>query len=363
MNAMKAVKSAVIIFPDEWLPYSPTTLNLLQCLKERGFETRVVTVRSSLFRNFEAYEEDVASFPIPYFLQRVLSRLRLYRLLKLVLFLVVHGRAIRNADLCFGVDRLGFLAGRLLGKQPYYLSLEVVRDGWFRLVRRLGIRHVLIQTKERYDWLFGDEPVPYSILPNAPIVDAIEAGAAPGSDLIYFGYVSAEHGVESCIDALHELPDRSRLTIKGPAHDRYRESLQAKYRSFLASGRLTLDMSYLEPGEVVPYLRRFGAGFCFYDFSVIARDDFNYVSCPSGKLFNYLAAGVPVIGSDVLGLQVVREKRCGVLLTEPAPRTIAEAIAAIEADREGYRRRCLTAGAEYDFRKHFDRFFETVIAG
>ncbi|MEA2489349.1 MAG: hypothetical protein QOH21_1141 [Acidobacteriota bacterium] len=356
------MKRAVIIFPDEWLPYSPTALNLLQCLKERGYSTRVVTVRSTLFRNFEAYEADVASFRVPYLLQRVLSRLRLYRLLKLLLFVAIHGRTIREADLCFGVDRIGFLVGRLLGKQPFYVSLEVVRDGYFRLARRLGIRHVLIQTKERYDWLFGEAPVPYSILPNAPILDGIDAGPAPGPELVYFGYVSAEHGVESCIEALHELPERFRLTIKGPVHDWYRESLQSRYRAFLETGRLTLDSSYLEPEQVIPYLRRFAAGFCFYDADVVARD-FNYASCPSGKLFNYLAAGMLVIGSDVLGLQVVREKQCGVLLSEPSPRSIAEAIAVIEQDREGYRQRCLAAGAALDFRTHFDRFWEHVIAG
>ncbi|HEX6160189.1 MAG TPA: hypothetical protein VF111_08495, partial [Thermoanaerobaculia bacterium] len=101
-------------------------------------------------------------------------------------------------------------------------------------------------------------------------------------------------------------------------------------------------------------------GFCFYDFNILARDDFNYVSCPSGKLFNYLAAGVPVIGSDVLGLQPVREKGCGVLLPDPTPHAIAEAIAMIEADRDGYRARCLAASVDFDFRAHLDRFFAVV---
>ncbi|HEX6158800.1 MAG TPA: hypothetical protein VF111_01455, partial [Thermoanaerobaculia bacterium] len=227
------MKNAVIIFPDEWLPYAPTVLNLLRCLKEKGYAARVVTVRSTLFRNFEAYERDVASFRLPYLVQRILSRLRLYRFIKLVLFLLIHGRTIRKADLCFGVDSLGFLAGRLLGRNPYYLSLEVARDGWFALARRLGIRHVLIQTKERYDWQFGESGVPYSILPNAPIVEPAGGAGVSESKLIYFGYVSAEHGVESCIEALHELPDRYRLTVKGPVHDHYRESLRSRYRALI----------------------------------------------------------------------------------------------------------------------------------
>ena len=353
------MKTAVIIFPDEWLPYSPTALNLLTCTREKGYETTIVTLRSSLFRNFEAYERFVVSFRIPYLLQRILTRLRLYRLFKLIAFLLIHGRTIRKADLCFGVDSVGFLAGRLAGKRPFYVSLEVVRGGWFRLAQRMGIPHVLIQTKERYDWLFHDSPAPppYSILPNSPIVESRALPASPGQDLIYLGYISAEHGVESCIGALDFLPPGHRLTVKGPIHDHYLEHLRDRYRAHVESGRLTIDTSYVESDEMIPYLSRFAAGFCFYDFSILHRDDFNYVSCPSGTLFNYLAAGVPVIGSDVLGLQVVREKQCGVLLADAAPNAIVDALRTIDADREGFRARCLAASVELDFRAHFDRFF------
>lgn len=356
------MKRAVIVFPDEWLPYSPTALNLLRCLNERGYATRVVTVRSSLFRNFEAYARDVASFRVPHLLQRILTRLHLYRFFKLVSFVLIHGRTIRRAELVFGVDSIGFLVARLLGKQPFYVSLEVVRDGWFRLAQRLGIRHVLIQTKERFEWLFEEARVPYSILPNAPIVETISGDSEAQSELIYFGYVAAEHGVESCIEALHELPDRYRLTLKGPIREQYRASLESRFRALIDSGRLTLDLTYAAPDEVIPYLRRFTAGFCSYDFNIIAKDDFNYVSCPSGKLFNYLAAGVPVIGSDVLGLRPVREKNCGVLLAHPTAHAIADAIATIEADHAGFRQRCFAASAEFDFRAHLDRFFATISA-
>jgi glycosyltransferase involved in cell wall biosynthesis len=355
------MKTAVIVFPDEWLPYSPTVLNLLQCLKERGYSAKVVTVRSSLFRNFEAYENDVTSFRVPHLLQRILTKLRLYKLLKLLLFLLVHGRTIRKADLCFGVDSLGFVIARLAGQKPYYVSLEVLRDPWLRLALRFGIRHVLIQTKERYDWLFDGvaEPRPYSILPNAPIVESRVLPAQAENELVYFGYIAAEHGAEACIGALQHLADY-RLTLKGPAHDEYVDTLKAKYTSLIDAGRLTIDTSYAAPEEVIPFLRRFAAGFCLYDFDLISRADFNYVSCPSGKLFHYLAAGVPIIGSDILGLQLVREKQCGVLLNELTPQQIADAVRVIERDRQGFAKRCLETSAELDFREHFNRFMAMV---
>jgi glycosyltransferase involved in cell wall biosynthesis len=356
------MKKAVIVFTDEWLPYSSTVLNLLTCLKDQGYRTRVVTVRTGLFQNFERFQNDVTSFQIPLLLRRMLGKLRLYRLAKAIPFALIHAREIREADLCFSVDSLSFLVSRLFHKQPYYVSLEAERTAWFRLARRLGICHVLIQTKERFDFLFNDFPNPptWSILPNSPILDRFSPSPSQEHDLIYFGYVTASHGVELCIEAMQFLLPSYRLTLKGPGQKDYVDTLKEKYRSLVESGRLSFDETYVPTEELIPYLSRFAVGFCFYDFDIIASNDFNYLSCPSGKLYSYLAAGIPIIGSDILGLQVVRERNCGLLLKEPSPVAIDRAVRQIGVDREGYRQRCLETADHFDFRKHFNRFFERI---
>jgi glycosyltransferase involved in cell wall biosynthesis len=221
---------------------------------------------------------------------------------------------------------------------------------------------MLIQTKERFDFLFRDpkrRPT-FSILPNSPIQASFEHHPSEPQHLIYFGLISASHGVESCIEALRCLPDSYRMTLKGPASPAYMTTLELKYREFFESTRLTYEASYLATVEVLPYLSRFAMGFCFYDFNIIARNDFNYVSCPSGKLYSYLAAGIPVIGSDILGLQVVHEKDCGLLLKEPNPEAIAGAVRKIEQDLLAYQKRCRAAATQFDFRDHFSRFYETI---
>jgi glycosyltransferase involved in cell wall biosynthesis len=359
------MKSAVIVFTDEWLPYAPSVLNLLTCLKEKGYRVRVATIQSEAFRNFEAYENDVDSIRVPGMIRRVLVRRHwAYQFVKALLFAMFHGRAILRADICFCVDSLAFTVSRLFRREAYYVSLEAVRDRWFFLARRLGISHVLIQTPERFDFLFEDavEAPACWILPNAPLRDPNFAPPdAKPHDLVYLGLVSPSHGVESCIEALASLPDFYRLTVRGPSPSGFLQLAAVKYESTVNTGRLTLDPTYLAQEDVLPYLSQFGAGFCFYDFDILARNDFNYVSCPSGKLYNYLAAGVPVIGSDILGLRPVRENDCGVLLTKPTPKAIADAVQALAADQEGYRSRCLSAATQFDFRAHFDQFFSAVI--
>ena len=67
-----------------------------------------------------------------------------------------------------------------------------------------------------------------------------------------------------------------------------------------------------------------------------------------------------MIGADIVGLQVVRQRNCGVLLPEVSAASIAEAVRTIEADRDGYRRRAMEAAADFDFRKHFDRFISAA---
>ena len=100
------------------------------------------------------------------------------------------------------------------------------------------------------------------------------------------------------------------------------------------------------------------AGFCFYDFNLIKKNDFNYLSAPSGKLFNYYAAGVPVIGSEILGLQSVRDYATGVLLQELTPETIANGVRDVLKRHASMRKACAVAAREFDFGVRVQPFVE-----
>jgi glycosyltransferase involved in cell wall biosynthesis len=93
-----------------------------------------------------------------------------------------------------------------------------------------------------------------------------------------------------------------------------------------------------------------------YDFDHIPRNDFNYLSCPSGKLFNYYAAGLPVLGSDILGLSSAREFNAGILISDLSARSILQAILEIENGYGQLSRNCVRAALHFDFAETAGRY-------
>ena len=158
------------------------------------------------------------------------------------------------------------------------------------------------------------------------------------------------HGIFFCLDALRD-PRTSdwELTIKGIIRPRMKTIIEASYADLLQSGRVILDERYVPQAELLTYLEGFSVGFCFYDFNLLAKNDFNYLSVPSGKLFNYYAAGIPVIGSDILGLASVHAFEAGVLLSDPTPQSIVEALEYIRSHYAELSRHCREAARHYDF--------------
>ena len=63
-----------------------------------------------------------------------------------------------------------------------------------------------------------------------------------------------------------------------------------------------LPVTWLAAPEYIKYVSNFRIGFCFYDWNLI-KNDFNYQTAPSGKLFVYLSAGLPVIVCNIPGFK------------------------------------------------------------
>jgi glycosyltransferase involved in cell wall biosynthesis len=122
---------------------------------------------------------------------------------------------------------------------------------------------------------------------------AADGGGRPAVSLIvYIGGLMPGRGLEQMIDALPLIPE-VRLRAVGPGASRYRASLLSRAQAAGVADRLEL-CAPVPPAEVGGALAGAAAGLCL--IQPICR---SYELCLPNKLFEYTAAGVPVLVSDL----------------------------------------------------------------
>lgn len=354
---------ALIIFPNDWAAYSPTLLNLVRMLGE-DVSVRVVTLSS----RFDVSALDRSRFVFvrlhPY-LTKILGQLQLLRIV--AFFLLIWRARTENAATMIGIDSAGALVAQLLSPKPYFfISLEVDRGLFFRMLRRRRIAAMAIQTRERLEYLFGgpSQDIQTFLVHNAPILKrAPTAKPAPNGPArcVFFGAAIREHAIMECLRAVQAAGSWT-LTVKGMMPADVRDSIDRQFGELIESGRLVLDHGYVDQSEVVDYLRQFDIGFCLYNFQHIRKIDFNYLSCPSGKMFSYFGAGLPVVGTDILGLRPVPENDAGVLVKGLSPATIDSAVQAVTQNYERYSSGSARAAVRYDFLSSAAQFTRQIVA-
>lgn len=333
----------LLVFPNEWLAYSPTIVNLLALLR-KAFEVRVLAFASHSFPRLA--DPAVTYLEVPPSWRRALGSIHAFNLVKHA-WLVRHILA-EPAELILAVDSHGVLAAQWSLRPVHMISLEAVRDTAFRACRKGRIESVLIQSRERYDYLFpgrsAAHPRPF-LVQNAPTYRERPAGERNGR-VVFMGTASKAHGSEALVAWAAARLDLE-LTFKGVVSREIEADLRVRCPGALESGRIIIDREYLDEEEVVPYLARFSFGVCLYEFA--RGSDFNYESCPSGKLFRYYAAGVPVIGTRMLGLASVTEFEAGVVVDAHDPASLDAALARLRDDRTRYVEGCLAAARHFSF--------------
>ena len=368
-------KRVTILFSGTHLSYSPTVIGLYDLLSKH-FDVTILAESPGAFdfamltnRNV-VYREKLTDK----------NRLRLYRrifdlraiydketaALKKMKFdtdvvydfhLVRKMLAAAAPDFVIAVDFRNLLYAQILGKQVEFLSLEIDGDDIFYKQCDFGnVNSVIIQSAERYEYLFKDKEFKTFYVQNAPIYSE-QSDNPKRENLVYCGTAWNPFGFYHCLEFLRKFPEFT-LNVKGALLKEDKLKVETEYRDLISGGRLIIDGEYLDDGEVVGYLRRFRIGFCFYNFELERIDTFNYHSAPSGKMFKYMAAGVPVVGQDILGLQPVRKFDCGVLIKDLKPESIKKAIEKIEANFDYYSRNCLRAAAHYSFDKTTEPFID-----
>ena len=141
----------------------------------------------------------------------------------------------------------------------------------------------------------------------------------------YVGALNQARGADQLIDALGRLPEDSPVTLRfagffEPPELEARLSRRPGWPRVVAAG-------WLDRSGVDALLSRCRAGV------VTLLPTPNFVTSQPIKLFEYMAAGLPVIASEFpLWREIVEGDRCGILVDPGDPSAIAEAISFLTSD-------------------------------
>ncbi len=168
--------------------------------------------------------------------------------------------------------------------------------------------------------------------------------------LLYQGSIQENRGIEPAIEAITLLDDAVLVVIGYGYHRTALETMVAKRR-------LTDRVRFFGPipnRELLRYSASADIGMCN-----IINSSLSYYTTLPNKLFEYMIAGIPVIGSDSPGIgQIVKETGIGEV-TDPAdPAALAAAARTILADPAPYRAACRLAAARYNWEVEKERLLE-----
>ena len=368
----KQQKDILVVFPDAHLSYSPSTLNLYDSLDE-CFNVTIAT-----FYPLESYSS-----------QRVLNRnieyltftnqtgiplvTRLATELKKTLFpksksldplltdraKVLIKRIKKFTGTIIAVDFFSLWCVQQCGKSAHLFSLEIPENDSYKNRCDLNsVLSVVIQTKDRYEYIFGKKEIRTFIVQNAPryIDQEIDYEKRSKKNLIFCGSAMPAFGIFSCIEFILDYPEYC-LTVKGAIPPLVRNSIHEKFKFLITEKRLILDEEYLSAEDLNIFLAAYYIGFVFYDayrFDYI--NSFNYNTAPSGKLFQYFNAGLPVVVSNIEGLKAVEQFGAGVMINALNAASIKKAIGLIDADYLQIAKAAKQAALHYDFSKAIDPF-------
>ena len=148
-------------------------------------------------------------------------------------------------------------------------------------------------------------------------------------EVVYQGLMVRGRGYEEFANAAKYLPDGICLKFRGYG------SLEAQLRATVNEENLSEKVLFDQPVEVAELVQAASAS---HVGVVLTRPvNLNFLLSVSNKVFEYAAAGLPVIMSDVPEHRYLNEKyHFGMILDEVTPQKIAEAITYLYQNESAY---------------------------
>ena len=169
---------------------------------------------------------------------------------------------------------------------------------------------------------------------------------------LYHGGLMSDRGIREAMEAVLSVPDTALVLLGyGP----WRDELAQDVAEPPYLGRVFL-IDAVPSSELLPWVAS-------ADVAVMPIGDTspNHRHSTANKLFEAIAAGVPVVATDLPGMHdIVRETGCGVLAPDTSPASIAEGVRAVlmapPDERAAMVERCLRAHRDtYNWESQEDR--------
>lgn len=380
----KAAAATVIVFPYGWFPQAPTVMGLYSEIKKYG-DVKILTMyneqRGSITGNpdfiylnqFNTRLGQKCMIVKSHFLSKLIklfrfilpkamSRYKKLDLEKILIFLQIKSRlkqvAYKNI---IAVDVTSALYCQLKKLNYHFLSTELQAEllDDMKSLDHKRIESIVIQSLERYDLLTipGKELIhDIFFIQNAPIYTKPSKRTSANRSLIFAGALWEGFGFVYCLEFVRQFRDFT-LTVKGTPQSDI-EFYKRKYADEIGDGIVCFDLSYSDPDTFSELLSQHSIGFSFYDENnpTIKASAAHYNTAPSGKMFSYFAAGIPVVGSA--GLTPIKEFEAGITISDYSPISIHGAIKSILADYQRYSDNALKAASHYSADKMAKPFID-----
>lgn len=367
-------KSVCFIFTDPHLSYSPTILNLYDLLEYKFNVTllagdsqsfKKVAKRKTVYLDLKSKRSEHRIYRLATFFQRLRGSANSsldfdsYRLVQRLKFLLKN----EKFDLVICVDLYAlWLFQQFSSKPVHFLSLELKNEYLLANINKSKIESVFIQREDRFRHLFGDDLIlKRFIVQNAPVYKQIELPKSRDcKTILYCGTAVSYFGVYAILNFIKKHKDY-KIYFKGAFFESVRIDISKFFIDEFNEGRIIIDELYLDESEMTDFITNFYVGICFYDFSFKEVNNFNYQTAPSGKMFKYFAAGVPVIGIDILGLSYIKDYQAGVLISNLSSVEIESALQAIDKNYESYCRNCMRIAQKFSFENNAAGYIDYLI--
>ena len=162
---------------------------------------------------------------------------------------------------------------------------------------------------------------------NYPMIDELAVGEIDWSQkedqVCYIGSIAEIRGISEIVQAMEYVEGNTKLLLGGKftSHD-----FQRKVSGYLGWKR-TASLGFLSREQVKCALYGSRAGL------VTLHPAINYLDALPVKMFEYMAAGIPVIASNFpLWERIVRDADCGICVDPLRPEEIASAISRLASD-------------------------------